>query len=45
MARMEAVSPAGIVLKPFRRTELANKLARAGQIRPAWRHAEVAVPV
>jgi DNA-binding NarL/FixJ family response regulator len=33
MARMEAASPAGIVLKPFRRTELASKLARAVQIR------------
>eukprot|EP01037_Dinobryon_pediforme_P002655 gene2655-2694_t len=35
MARMEAAKPAGIVLKPFRRTELASKLARAGQIRLA----------
>lgn len=45
MARMEAALPAGIVLKPFRRAELAHKLARAGQIRPAWRHAEVAAAI
>lgn len=45
IARMEAAEPAGIVLKPFRRAELAIKLALAGQIRPAWRHAEVSAPV
>jgi DNA-binding NarL/FixJ family response regulator len=45
IARMEAAHPAGIVLKPFRRTELASKLARAGQIRPAWRCPELSMPV
>ena len=29
IARMRSVNPAGIVLKPFRRTELASKLAAA----------------
>jgi DNA-binding NarL/FixJ family response regulator len=31
ISRMRAARPSGIVLKPFRRTELASKLAAAGQ--------------
>jgi len=34
MARMQALGPVGIVLKPFRRTELASKLAVAAQVDP-----------
>lgn len=45
MARMEAAEPAGIVLKPFRRTELASKLACASQIRASWRQADFSPPV
>jgi DNA-binding NarL/FixJ family response regulator len=45
MARMEAADPAGIVLKPFRRTELARALARAGLTRPAWRRAEASLQI
>ncbi len=45
IARMEAAAPAGIVLKPFRRAELAAKLARAVRTRPAWRESEMGLPV
>jgi DNA-binding NarL/FixJ family response regulator len=31
VARMQAMRPAGIIFKPFRRTELASKLAAAAQ--------------
>jgi DNA-binding NarL/FixJ family response regulator len=34
MERMQSVDPAGIVLKPFRRTELATKLAAAANATP-----------